>query len=130
MDGCTEREPLLEVAQRRRGIRSTGGQPSWSGVFRRLLADHNVRTHGAGTKRCNHPVVGELTLAYEELAITAEPDLVLLVDPAEPGSPSAESLRLPASWAATAVAAESPGRDLGRAAQGGTRSAVHDTKGT
>ncbi|MEV4826780.1 MULTISPECIES: helix-turn-helix transcriptional regulator [unclassified Micromonospora] len=69
--------------------------------FRRLWADHNVRTHGAGTKRFHHPIVGELTLAYEELAITAEPGLVLLVYTAEPGSPSAERLRLLASWAAT-----------------------------
>ncbi|HEX7277157.1 MAG TPA: helix-turn-helix transcriptional regulator, partial [Acidimicrobiales bacterium] len=50
-----------------------------SAVFRRLWADHNVRTHGAGTKRFHHPVVGELSLAYEELAITAEPGLVLMV---------------------------------------------------
>lgn len=71
-----------------------------SEVFRRLWADHNVRTHGAGTKRFVHPVVGELTLAYEELAITAEPGLVLMVYTAEPGSPSAERLRLLASWAA------------------------------
>ncbi|MFI2651586.1 helix-turn-helix transcriptional regulator [Micromonospora fulviviridis] len=71
--------------------------------FRRLWADHNVRTHGAGTKRFHHPIVGELTLAYEELAITAEPGLVLLVYTAEPGSPSAERLRLLASWAATAA---------------------------
>jgi transcriptional regulator with XRE-family HTH domain len=71
-----------------------------SEVFRRLWADHDVRTHGAGTKRFDHPVVGELTLAYEELAITAEPGLVLLVYTAEPGSPSAERLRLLASWAA------------------------------
>ena len=62
---------------------------------------HDVRTHGAGTKRFHHPVVGELTLAYEELAITAEPGLVLLVYTAEPGSPSAERLRLLASWAAS-----------------------------
>ena len=60
---------------------------------------HNVRTHGAGTKRFHHPVVGELTLAYEELAVTAEPGLVLMVYTAEPGSPSAEGLRLLASWA-------------------------------
>jgi hypothetical protein len=72
-----------------------------SEVFRRLWADHNVRSHGAGTKRFHHPVVGELTLAYEELAITAEPGLVLLVYTAEPGSPSAERLRLLASWAAS-----------------------------
>jgi transcriptional regulator with XRE-family HTH domain len=72
--------------------------------FRRLWADHDVRTHGTGTKRFHHPIVGELTLAYEELAITAEPGLVLLIYTAEPGSPSAERLRLLASWAAPATA--------------------------
>jgi len=72
-----------------------------SGTFRKLWADHDVRTHGAGTKRFRHPVVGELTLAYEELAVTAEPGLVLLVYTAEPGSPSAERLQLLASWAAS-----------------------------
>ncbi|MGW6174033.1 helix-turn-helix transcriptional regulator [Arthrobacter sp. NPDC055138] len=71
-----------------------------SDTFRRLWAAHDVRTHGTGTKRFNHPVVGELTLAYEELAITAEPGLVLMVYTAEPGSPSAERLRLLASWGA------------------------------
>ena len=69
-----------------------------SDTFRRLWAAHNVRTHGSGTKRFSHPVVGELTLAYEELAITAEPGNVLLVYTAEPGSPSAEKLKLLASW--------------------------------
>jgi len=69
-----------------------------SDVFRRLWGAHDVRTHGSGTKRFFHPVVGELTLAYEELAITADPGHVLLVYSAEPGSPSAERLRLLASW--------------------------------
>lgn len=72
-----------------------------SEVFRRLWAEHDVRRHGAGTKRFRHPVVGELTLAYEELAVTAEPGNVLLVYTAEPGSPSAERLALLASWAAS-----------------------------
>lgn len=72
-----------------------------SDVFRRLWGAHDVRTHGTGTKRFNHPVVGEVTLAYEELAITAEPGHVLLIYTAEPGSPSADRLRLLASWAAT-----------------------------
>jgi hypothetical protein len=44
-----------------------------SETFRRLWADHHVCSHGTGTKRFSLPVVGELTLAYEELAITAEP---------------------------------------------------------
>ena len=72
-----------------------------SEAFRALWGAHNVRTHGSGTKRFHHPVAGELTLAYEELAITAEPGLVLMVYTAEPGSPSAERLRLLASWGAS-----------------------------
>jgi transcriptional regulator with XRE-family HTH domain len=83
-----------------RGLQDLVGELSTrSETFRRLWADHNVRTHGTGTKRFNHPVVGELTLVYEELAVTAEPGLVLLVYTAEPGSPSAERLQLLASWA-------------------------------
>ncbi|MGF0118719.1 helix-turn-helix transcriptional regulator [Promicromonospora sp. Marseille-Q5078] len=78
-----------------------------SETFRTLWAAHDVRIHGAGTKRFHHPVVGELTLAFEELAITAEPGQVLLVYTAEPGSPSAERLRLLASWAA-----DTDGRDV------------------
>ncbi|RUR03125.1 helix-turn-helix domain-containing protein [Labedella endophytica] len=72
-----------------------------SETFRRLWGAHDVRRHGAGTKHFIHPVVGDVTFAYEELAITAEPGLVMLVYTAEPGSPSAERLRLLASWAAT-----------------------------
>lgn len=72
-----------------------------SETFRRLWAAHDVRTHGAGTKRFTHPVAGSLVLAYEELAITAEPGNVVLVYTAEPGSESAERLRLLASWART-----------------------------
>jgi transcriptional regulator with XRE-family HTH domain len=72
-----------------------------SDTFRRLWAAHDVRTHGSGTKRFRHPVVGELTLAYEELAVTHDPGLVLLVSTAEPGSPSQERLRLLATWART-----------------------------
>jgi transcriptional regulator with XRE-family HTH domain len=78
-----------------------------SGTFRTLWGAHNVRTHGAGTKRFNHPVAGELTLAYEELAITAEPGLILMIYTAEPGSPSAERLALLASWATASPAGSS-----------------------
>jgi transcriptional regulator with XRE-family HTH domain len=84
-----------------RGLQDLVGELSTrSETFRRLWGAHNVRTHGSGTKRFHHPDVGELVLAYEELAITAEPGLVLLVYTAEPGSPSAERLRLLASLAA------------------------------
>ncbi len=85
-----------------RGLQDLVGELSTrSETFRRLWGAHDVRTHGAGTKRFTHPVVGDLVLAYEELAITAEPGHVLLVYTAEPGSPSAERLRLLASWART-----------------------------
>ena len=83
-----------------------------SETFRRLWAAHDVRTHGSGTKRFHHPVVGELTLAYEELALTAEPGNVMLIYTAEPGSPSAERLRLLASWAATHRPDETASVDL------------------
>lgn len=88
-----------------KGLQDLVGELSTqSETFRTLWAAHNVRTHGAGTKRFVHPVVGELTLAYEELALTAEPGNVMLIYTAEPGSPSAERLRLLASWAATVKA--------------------------
>lgn len=84
-----------------KGLQDLVGELSTrSETFRRLWAAHDVRTHGAGTKRFHHPVVGEVVLAYEELAVTAEPGHVLLIYVAEPGSPSAERLKLLASWAA------------------------------
>ena len=87
-----------------RGLQDLVGELSTqSETFRRLWGAHDVRTHGAGSKRFHHPDVGELVLAYEELAITAEPGHVLMVYTAEPGSPSAEKLQLLASLAATRV---------------------------
>lgn len=84
-----------------KGLQDLVGELSTrSELFRSLWAAHDVRTHGAGTKRFTHPVVGEVTLAYEELAITADPGSIMMVYTAEPGSPSAERLRLLASWAA------------------------------
>jgi transcriptional regulator with XRE-family HTH domain len=85
-----------------RDLQSLVGELSTrSATFRRLWGAHDVRTHGTGTKRFHHPVAGELVLAYEELAVTANPGLILMVYTAEPGSPSAERLRLLASWAKT-----------------------------
>ncbi|MFD6530911.1 helix-turn-helix transcriptional regulator [Streptomyces sp. NPDC060184] len=69
--------------------------------FRTRWGAHDVRRHGTGTKRFRHPVVGELTLAYEVLELAAEPGLTMTVYTAEPGSSSEEGLRLLASWAAT-----------------------------
>ena len=84
-----------------RGLQDLVGELSTqSETFRTLWGSHDVRTHGTGTKRFHHPDVGELVLAYEELAVTAEPGAILMIYTAEPGSPSAERLRLLASLAA------------------------------
>lgn len=84
-----------------KGLQDLVGELSTrSDVFRTLWGAHDVRTHGSGTKRFNHPVVGDISLAYEELVITADPGSVLMVYTAEPGSPSSERLRLLGSWAA------------------------------
>lgn len=72
--------------------------------FRRRWSSHNVRHHGTGDKTFRHPVVGEMTVAYEGLEMAAEPGLTLTVYAAEPGSASEESMRLLASWAATELA--------------------------
>lgn len=71
-----------------------------SDEFRTRWGSHNVRHHGTGTKRFHHPLVGDLTLAYEGLEMAAEPGLTLTIYTAEPESPSAERLQLLGSWAA------------------------------
>ena len=73
-----------------------------SEIFRVRWADHNVRQHRSGIKRFHHPVVGDITLAYESLELVADPGLVLNGYSAEPGSASQDALNLLASWAATA----------------------------
>jgi transcriptional regulator with XRE-family HTH domain len=80
-----------------------------SDLFRSLWGAHDVRTHGSGTKRFNHPVVGEVVLAYEELAITADPGHILMVYTAEPGSPSADRLKVLSSWAVSEQVARNRG---------------------
>ncbi len=70
-----------------------------SDEFRIRWGAHNVRRHGSGTKSFHHHLVGDLTLTYEGLELTAEPGLSLLIYTAEPGSSSQERLGLLASWA-------------------------------
>jgi transcriptional regulator with XRE-family HTH domain len=69
--------------------------------FRVLWARHDVRFHRTGTKRFHHPLVGELTLAYESLVLVADPGLTLVTYSAEPGSSSEEGLAELARWSAT-----------------------------
>jgi hypothetical protein len=60
-----------------------------------------VVLHRAGTKQFHHPVVGDLSLAYEVMELSADEGLTLTAYSPEPSSPSEDSLALLASWAAT-----------------------------
>jgi len=70
--------------------------------FRTRWAAHNVRFHRTGHKRIRHPVVGTLDLNFEAMEFPAHPSLTLLAYTAAAGTPTADSLRMLASWAATA----------------------------
>jgi transcriptional regulator with XRE-family HTH domain len=72
-----------------------------SDEFRTRWAAHNVRIHRTGAKDFHHPIVGDLSLTYEMLDLSADSGLVILTYTAEPGSKSAEALDLLASWTAT-----------------------------
>jgi hypothetical protein len=91
--GTDPREPRLSGLVGELSMRSE--------EFRTRWASHNVRFHKTGTKRFNHPVVGELTLNFERFDIAADTGLTMFTYTAEPGTRSAESLDLLASWAAT-----------------------------
>jgi transcriptional regulator with XRE-family HTH domain len=70
--------------------------------FRTRWAAHNVRFHRTGHKRIHHPVVGTLDLDFEAMEFPAHPGLTLLAYTAAAGTPTADSLKMLASWAATA----------------------------
>ena len=85
-----------------RGLSDLIGELSTrSDIFRVRWADHNVRQHRSGIKHFHHPVVGDISLAYESLELVADPGLVLNGYSAEPGTASEDALNLLASWAAT-----------------------------
>jgi transcriptional regulator with XRE-family HTH domain len=70
--------------------------------FRSRWAAHNVRFHRTGRKCIHHPVVGVLDLNFEAMEFPAHPGLTLLAYTAPADTPTADSLRMLASWAATA----------------------------
>ncbi|MFB9377028.1 helix-turn-helix transcriptional regulator [Kineococcus gynurae] len=83
-----------------RGLSDLVGELSTrSEEFRTRWAAHDVRQHSTGTKDYHHPVVGDLRLDYESFVPTADPALTLIVLSAAAGTPSADGLRLLASWA-------------------------------
>jgi transcriptional regulator with XRE-family HTH domain len=82
-------------------IELVGELSTQSEVFRKRWASHDVRFHRSGHKRLRHPVVGQLDLNFESMDLPAEPGLTLNVYTAAPGSPTADGLKMLASWAAT-----------------------------
>ncbi|MER7624615.1 helix-turn-helix transcriptional regulator [Streptomyces sp. NPDC126503] len=91
--GCYPDDPELLALVGELSVRSE--------EFRSLWAAHTVTDKGHGTKVLRHPLVGGMTLSYESLKVAGDdPDLMLVTYQAEPGSASADALRLLAQWGA------------------------------
>ncbi|GAA0904504.1 helix-turn-helix transcriptional regulator [Pseudonocardia zijingensis] len=69
--------------------------------FRRRWASQDVKFHPSGRKRLRHPVVGPVDLDVESMELSSAPGLLLYAYTAAAGTPTADALRLLASWAAT-----------------------------
>ncbi|MFI6458285.1 transcriptional regulator [Streptosporangium amethystogenes] len=81
--------------------------------FRRHWSENKVHQRTTGTKGYHHPLVGDLTITYQALTPGDDPDQILFVYRAEPGSPSETSLRLLSSWNEPTTQDPTALRDLG-----------------
>lgn len=77
--------------------------------FRNWWASHDVASRTSGTKLLHHPVAGDLTLDWEMLVSTTDPDQQLMVMTAEPGTPSHQALSFLTSWTEATHAKATPG---------------------
>ncbi len=89
--------------------------------FRRRWAGHRVAAASAGTVRLHHPAVGDLELSAENLFLPDEPDQMLRVFSAKPGSPSADDLTLLGSCGAGRAPAPEHARELNFTKESDTR---------
>lgn len=99
--GCHPDDPRLSALVGELSVKSED--------FRRLWATHDVKEKSHGVKRLQHPLVGALSLNFESFKVAGDGDQSMVVYHAEPGSPSAEALRLLASWGADATRAGASG---------------------
>ncbi|MGW0080591.1 helix-turn-helix domain-containing protein [Streptomyces sp. NPDC003393] len=99
--GCCPEDPRLSALVGELSVKSED--------FRRLWAAHDVKEKSHGVKRLRHPLVGEMDLRCESFKLADDADQSMVVYHAEPGSPSAEALRLLASWGADATRAGTAG---------------------
>ncbi|MET9501107.1 helix-turn-helix transcriptional regulator [Streptomyces sp. NPDC006622] len=88
--GCYPDDPRLSALVGELSVKSED--------FRRLWATHDVKEKAYGVKRLRHPLVGALSLNYEGFRLLGESEQTMVTYHAEAGSPSAEALRLLASW--------------------------------
>jgi hypothetical protein len=79
-------------------IALVGQLSTCSQAFRVRWAAHDVKAHRAGAKMFRHPLLGELTLPFENLTVDAAGDQVLTVFTPQPGSPEHDAIRMLASW--------------------------------
>ncbi|WP_019055814.1 helix-turn-helix domain-containing protein [Streptomyces prunicolor] len=108
--GCHPDDPRLSALVGELSVKSE--------EFRRMWATHDVKEKTYGVKRLHHPLVGDLTLNFEGFRLSDGSEQSLITYHAEPGSPSADALRLLASWGTDATragaGAEKHGRPAGR----------------
>ncbi len=71
--------------------------------FRHWWAQHPVRDKTSGHKVFHHPLVGRLDMVYETLRSADDPDQALVTYTTEPGTPSADALRMLLAWEADPV---------------------------
>ncbi|MBP2479499.1 transcriptional regulator with XRE-family HTH domain [Crossiella equi] len=69
--------------------------------FDQWWEQHRVHQRTHGSKRLRHPLVGDLTVEYETLALPGDPDTALYIYTTEPGSPSRRAMDILASWTAS-----------------------------
>jgi transcriptional regulator with XRE-family HTH domain len=82
-------------------IELVGELSTRSELFRQSWASHDVKFHRSGQKRLRHPIVGQLDLNFESMELSSESGLQLNVYTAAAGTPTADALKLLASWAAS-----------------------------
>ncbi|KUJ39742.1 helix-turn-helix transcriptional regulator [Streptomyces sp. NPDC093228] len=101
--GCYPDDPRLSALVGELSVKSE--------EFRRLWATHDVKEKSHGLKQLRHPLVGDLELQFESFRPPSDGELSMVTYHAEPGSASAEALRLLASWGtdATRAATTAPG---------------------
>ena len=79
-------------------IEVIGTLSTQSREFRSLWASHDVFRYRSGAKLLTHAEVGDLEFGYESFELSTDPGLVMLVYTVEPGSPTADAMRLLESW--------------------------------